>query len=148
MDLKSLAATTVAQFSEAQDNASLRARANQKLAAEAVANPTGVVYGFDAGCMGDGATWCVAAFIDRQPAAPVTPNLTVLVGNARVYTAEALDESSLGLDFFHLQNQIAADLGSGALIACSRITGGGAGGKYLIALLVDANPTPPPPPPP
>lgn len=138
MDIQYPAANMQATFAEAQDNASLRARANAQLATLAVTIPAGRVNGFDAGCMGGGATWCVACYIDDDPPA-MGPPFSVLLGNARVFTAEALDEATLQRTYLELKQQI-ADVSPTALIACSRLTGGGAGGKYLIALLVNLNP--------
>jgi hypothetical protein len=151
MDSQSPAATSLAQFSEAQDAATLQFRANKQIADLAVANRDAFVVGFDAACMGGGATWLLGVFYDNCHMPPAVPKISVAVTQARIFVAEALDERTL-VDAYAL---IKAAIALGAapndapLITCWRTTGGGQGGKYLVAVLVDSNPqiTPPVTPP-
>jgi len=138
MDLPVPAVALVSLNAEAQDRASLEVRANQKIFDEGVLDPISEVCGFDVGCMGNGATWLASCFVDTSHIAPPTSATICCVPilQAAAFFAEALDERSLTTAFINMKARIFA-VAPFAKVVASRCTGGGAGGKYLIGVLVD-----------
>lgn len=149
MDLPVPAATLLTYLVEAQDAPTLEAQANKLLAALAFATPTFQVCGFDVGCQGNAATWSVGLFVDGSGVAPPVPQVEVPLPRALVFCFELENVyGPLGAPAqaaYALQRALTPF--PAALVVCSRVTGGGAGGKWLVSYLVDKNNVTPPPPP-
>lgn len=123
---------------ECQDAPTLEARVNALIAVNVITQPNSTIVGFDAGCQGNGATWLLALFQDTSGTAAGPPPLApVPIAQAYVVCGEALDEAGIKQAFDVALGRLLALVPTGATIVASRVTGGGAGGKYLVTLLAN-----------